>query len=286
MACAGAILGTHVSPSLAAEPPRPMIVAHRGGAALMPENTFPAFDNAVRLGAEMLEFDMIMTADDQLVIQHDPTVNATFCSADPAAGVKPGPIRKLTLAQVLKFDCGSKHRAIYPNQKAVPGTLMPTLNAFFARYKDTKQLFFGELKMPGPNEGDVDPAMFAKLIEAEVQKFGLENRFILQSSEWRALDAMHTINPRIQTCLLGVWRFKTDYLELARKHHAMCMLLRLQDADAAQVKRLREAGVTVFSDVIDDEAGWRKYLALGVDALFTNDPAALIAFLKNNSTHH
>jgi hypothetical protein len=78
----------------------------------------------------------------------------------------------------------------------------------------------------------------------------------------------------------------TAFVELAREHHAMCMLLRLQDADAAQVKHLREAWVMVFSDVVDDESGWRNYLARGVDALFTNDPATLIAFFKNNSTHH
>jgi glycerophosphoryl diester phosphodiesterase len=286
LACAGAMLGASISSSAAAETTRPMIVAHRGGAALMPENAFPAFDNAVQLRADMLEFDMGVTADNQVVITHDSTVNATFCSADPASGVTPGPIRRLTLAQVLEFDCGSRHRAIYPNQKAVPGTRMPTLDAFLARYKDSHVLFFGETKMPGPSEGDIDPMAFVRLVEAEVRKLGQEDRFILQSADWRTIDAMHTINPRIRTCLLGVDRGKTDYLELAREHHAMCMLLRLQDADAAQVKRLREAGVLVFSDVVDDESGWRNYLARGVDALFTNDPAALIAFLKNNSTHH
>jgi len=57
------------------------------------------------------------------------------------------------------------------------------------------------------------------------------------------------------------------------------MLLRLQDADSTEVKRLQAAGVVVFSDVVDDAAGWSNYLARGGDALFTNDPAALIAFL-------
>ena len=51
----------------AAPPPivtaRPIVVAHRGGAASMPENTLPAFDNAVRLGVDIFGFDMVMTAD-------------------------------------------------------------------------------------------------------------------------------------------------------------------------------------------------------------------------------
>src|ERR1700753_8726 len=96
----------------------PMVIAHCGGALLMPENTLPAFDNAVRLGADMLGFDMQMTADNRLIISHDGTVNATFCSPDPDSNVTAGPIRAMTLADVLKFDCGSKHRDIYPTQKA------------------------------------------------------------------------------------------------------------------------------------------------------------------------
>lgn len=35
--------------------------------------------NAIPLGVHMLEFDIMMTANDQFVIQHDPTVAATFC---------------------------------------------------------------------------------------------------------------------------------------------------------------------------------------------------------------
>ena len=62
--------------------------------------------------------------------------------------------------------------------------------------------------------------------------YGLEDRFILQSSDYRTIDEMHDLNPRIRTCQLSPWLAKTDYLELARQHHAMCMLLRLQDADA------------------------------------------------------
>ena len=280
LAYGAAILGTIAPPGFAAEATQPLIVAHRGGAALMPENTFPAFDNAVRLGVDLLEFDMQMTVDNQLVISHDGTVNPTFCTAAPGSGVAPGPIRAMKLADVLKFDCGSKHRSLYPTQKAVPGTHMPTPDAFFARYAGRRVQFYGETKMPGPGEGDVDPVAFTKLIVEVVHKYGLEDRFILQSADYRTIDAMHELNPRIRTCLLYPWLANAAYLELAKKHHAACMLLRLQDADAAEIHRLQEAGIMIFSDVVDDEAGWRQYLARGVDALFTNDPAALIGFIR------
>jgi glycerophosphoryl diester phosphodiesterase len=281
LAVAGAIFPTSGAVSQPRVPP--LVTAHRGGAALMPENTLPAFDNALRLGVDMLEFDMAVTADDKLVVQHDATVDPAICSADPAAGVAPGPIRFLTLAQVLKFDCGSKPRDIYLTARSVPGTPMPTPGELFARYKNTKVFFFGEAKMPHLNEGEVDPVAFVKLIELEVRKYGLQDRFILQSSDYRTIDAMHVANPRIRTCLLKPWQAEIDHLKLVRQHHASCILLRLQDADAREVRRLRRAGIMVFSEVIDDGPSWRAYLARGDDALFTNDPAALIKFLDRNA---
>jgi glycerophosphoryl diester phosphodiesterase len=266
----------------AAEPGQPIVIAHRGGALLLPENTLPAFDHALALGAEMLEFDMVMTADDQLVIQHDPTIDATFCTAEPGSGLSPGPVRAMTLADVQRFDCGSKHRAIYPTQKPVPGARMPTPDAVFARYKDTPTLFFGETKMPKAGEGQVDPVAFARLIDAAVRKHGLEDRFILQSFDWRTVDAMHQINPRVRTCLLGAKAEKGAYLPLLRQHHASCLTLSSKVTDAEEVRRLREAGVMVISDVVDDEIGWRINRELGMSAIFTNDPAGLIAFLKRS----
>jgi glycerophosphoryl diester phosphodiesterase len=261
---------------------RPLVVAHRGGAALMPENTFPAFDHAVNLGVDWLEFDIEMTSDDQLIVQHDGTVNPAYCSPDRGSGVAGTPVRSLTLAQLQRFDCGSRHRNIYPRQTAVPGARMPTPNSLFARYNRAKVTFYGEAKMSGVDEGNVDPVLFAKKIEAAVRKHHLEGRFILQSSDYRTLDAMHVINPRIRTCLLTPWRFGSDFLKLARQHHATCMLLRIQDADTAQVKHLQNAGILVVSEVIDDEVDWRRYRDRGDDALFTNDPAGLMGFLNPN----
>jgi glycerophosphoryl diester phosphodiesterase len=194
--------------------------------------------------------------------------------------VAAAPVRSLKLAQLRTFDCGAKHRDIYPTQQAVPGSHMPTPDELFVRYKNSKALLYGEIKMPGKDEGTVDPVAFARLVAVAVKKTGLEDRFILQSADYRAIDAMHLADPRIRTCLLSPWRYPVDVLEQAQQHHASCVLLRLQDADAAKVAQLQAAGILVFSQVIDDEINWAAYLARGDNALFTNDPKGLVAFLK------
>src|ERR1700761_6495645 len=49
--------------------------AHRGGRALLPENTLPAFANALSMGVDTLELDVGVTSDSQIVISHERWLN-------------------------------------------------------------------------------------------------------------------------------------------------------------------------------------------------------------------
>jgi glycerophosphoryl diester phosphodiesterase len=64
----------------------PSIAAHRGGAALWPENSLLAFRNALALGVDFLEADVHLTADGEPVIVHDPTLDRTTTATGPVAG--------------------------------------------------------------------------------------------------------------------------------------------------------------------------------------------------------
>ncbi|HEY7878686.1 MAG TPA: glycerophosphodiester phosphodiesterase family protein, partial [Gemmatimonadaceae bacterium] len=61
------------------------VIAHRGAAALAPENTIAAFERAIADGAEGLELDVHVTADDVPVVIHDPTVDRTTDRAGAVA---------------------------------------------------------------------------------------------------------------------------------------------------------------------------------------------------------
>ena len=56
---------------------RPLVFAHRGGAALAPENTLAAFDNGVALGADGIELDVRASRDGRVVVHHDETLDRT-----------------------------------------------------------------------------------------------------------------------------------------------------------------------------------------------------------------
>lgn len=244
-----------------------------------------AFRHAVELGVDVLEFDMVMTADDQLVVHHDVIINPKLCTPDAGSGVMAGPVRALTYGQTHHFDCGTLVRDIYavPGHVAQPGARIPKVDEVLGEFSKADVVFFAETKMPRPTRGiaDVDPVEFARLIDELVRKHAVIDRFVLQSGDYRAIDALHEINPRIRTCLLGAhnWNHRR-FLETVRQHHASCILLRDTVAGKEDVEQLQQAGVQVYSEVIDRPEDWKNYLDLGVDVLFTNAPADLAEFLE------
>lgn len=253
-----------------------------------PENTLPAFRHAAALGVEVLEFDMAMTADDRLVVYHDANINPSLCIAVDGAGhgVEAIPVRALTVSQVQRFDCGTRVRGIYdvPGYRPMPGARIPTVEELLGEFADSDVTFYAETKVPRSRDGipDIDTTLFAAKIDRLVRRFGLEDRFILQSSDYRTIDALHAINPRITTCLLGAHKWDhREFLATLRKHNAGCILVRDNIASAEEIRHLQEAGILVYSGVIDSEEQWEHYVRLGVDVIFTNHPEGAIRYLRS-----
>lgn len=264
------------------ERPPIAVIAHRGGALLRPENTMPAFEHAARIDAEYLEFDMEMTADDRIVVYHDTAINTDFCKQRSGVAANATPVRALSFAATQELDCGAGVRPQYAGTRhiAVPGARIPAFGEVLRAFRDSDALFFAETKIP--KDSDVDPVKFATLLEAAVRENGLEDRLILQSFDFRTIDALHKINPRIRTCLLGVPRQTRDYLAMLRQHNATCIVLEDNEIDSIEAASLQTAGILVFSGVADQEEQWQKYVDLGFDAIFTNDPEGVIRFLERS----
>jgi glycerophosphoryl diester phosphodiesterase len=80
------------------DPDARLVIAHRGASADAPENTLPAFEAAVRQGADALELDVRLTADGAPVVIHDATLDRTTDRA--------GPVGAVTLADLRSADAG------------------------------------------------------------------------------------------------------------------------------------------------------------------------------------
>src|SRR5690242_14014262 len=66
---------------------RPLFFAHRGGSALAPENTLPAYENGLRYGADALELDIHYTRDGEIVVIHDDLLDRTTDGSGPLAAL-------------------------------------------------------------------------------------------------------------------------------------------------------------------------------------------------------
>ncbi|GBG96870.1 glycerophosphodiester phosphodiesterase [Lactococcus termiticola] len=86
-----------------------LIFAHRGSKCNRPENTLAAFREAIRVKAEGVELDVHLTADDELVVIHDEKIDRTTNGK--------GLVRKLTLAQLKRFEAGSWFSPEYSDER-------------------------------------------------------------------------------------------------------------------------------------------------------------------------
>ncbi|MGK7059482.1 glycerophosphodiester phosphodiesterase [Bradyrhizobium sp. 1050_B9_N1_2] len=191
--------------------------AHRGGRALLPENTLPAFANALSMGVDTLELDAGVTADGEVVVSHERGLNPDLArDAGGAYVAAPGtPFVKLRLADVRTYDVcqirpDSSYAKQFPDQRAVPGTRIPTLGELFALVRkagNTRVRFNIETKID-PNHPDesLDPRGFVakllQLIEAE----GFSDRVMIQSFDWRTLLLVQQQAPTIPTVYLTLQR--------------------------------------------------------------------------------
>ncbi len=243
---------------------------------MRPENTLPAFEYAIGLGVDVLELDMAVTKDNVLVVSHDPTLLPKICE-----GPKPGAvIHELTLAQLREYDCGKRKNPDYPKQHPVPGTRVPTLDEVFSLAPRGKFEFNIETKIFADKpELTPSPEGFVKLVLAEIRKHRLEKRVILQSFDFRTLHAMKRLAPEIRLSALYEGTPK-DFVEIAREAGAGIVSPRYQLVTNEQVAAAHHAGLEVVPWTPNTPVDWDRMIEAKVDAIISDDPAALIAYLK------
>jgi glycerophosphoryl diester phosphodiesterase len=260
-----------------------LVHGHRGARAVLPENTLPAFEYAIDQGADAIELDLAVTKDNVLVVSHDPEIDAKICTG-PQGMTRT--IRELTLAQVKQWDCGAKSNPEFPKQKAIPGTRIPTLEEVLALAVKGKFEFNIETKsFPDKPNLTPTPEEFAKLVAQAIRKAKIEKRVIIQSFDWRTLTAMQKIAPEIRLSALHPSGMadailKMDYVPEVKKLGFPMVSPHYRLTSKAKVDQAHAVGIQVIPWTANEPKIWDDLIAAGVDAIITDDPAALIAHLK------
>jgi glycerophosphoryl diester phosphodiesterase len=203
------------------------IEAHRGGRALFPENTLQSFAGALSMGVDTLELDIGVTKDDVLIVSHERRLNPDL--ARDTAGdyvAAPGtPFVELSLAEVKRYDVGqirpgSAYAKQFPDQRAVPGTPIPTLKEVIdlVRRSGNSEVRLNietKLDPDHPTEAP-DPEKFVSLLLALLDAEKFAGRVMIQSFDWRTLQLVQQRAPKIPTVYLTLQRGSAPTVSLVQ----------------------------------------------------------------------
>lgn len=228
------------------------IWAHRGASASAPENTMDAFLLAEQMGADGIELDIQLSADGEIVVLHDETVDRTSSGS--------GRVCDLTLAQLKKLDfsCGMPGYA---------GARIPTLREVYAVFGGGGMFFNVEIKC---EQGDYR-TLCEKALALE-KEAGMAGRILYSSFNWDALRQVRGICPQAQIALLyerALWAPQKYALEMrAGAVHPSGYTLLVPGV----VRRCHRKGVRVHPWTIDSPLAIRWLARMGADAIITNRP--------------
>jgi glycerophosphoryl diester phosphodiesterase len=241
---------------------------HRGARARRPENTVPAFRYAIDLGVDAVELDVLVTKDDVPVVLHDP------CIGEP-----PIAVRDMTLAELRQYDVGAPKNPRFPEQQSVPGTRVPTLDEVFALSRGNKIWFNVEAKsFPDRPELTPDPQPFTRLILDLVRQHSLASRVIVQSFDPRITRTAAMLEPAVRRSAL--WETEREWPEVASEFAVNMLGPRHDFVTPERVAWAHAAGFEVAPWTVNRPEDWARMVIAGVDAIITDDPAALMAWLK------
>lgn len=238
----------------------PIIIAHRGDSAHAPENTLFAFQAAVKKGAEAVEFDVKLSQDGQVVVIHDQTVDRTTNGQ--------GDVRHLSLAQLKQLDAGVLYKDQYPPER------IPTLDEVFESVGDRLHMNVELTNYATPRDDLVEKVCTL------VRRHQMQGRILFSSFFLRNLRQAQARLPEVP-CGLLAWKglLGLPARTLGWQRNLYALHPHVTDVTASLVTRLHAAGMRLNTWTVNAVPEMERLLGLGVDGIFTDDPASLARVL-------
>jgi glycerophosphoryl diester phosphodiesterase len=239
------------------------VIAHRGVPTLAPENTLAAFRKALELGVDMLEVDVQQTKDGHLVVLHDKSVDRTTDGR--------GALRDFTLEELKSLDAGNWFAAEFRDER------IPTLKEV-VDILDRETTLLLEVKHGSPYYLGIE----GELIEF-IRQHRLEERVLIKSFDPDVVRRVRRLAPGLPVGISIL--FRIPFLSLIVHRGIRFGDVLTEDVDFLHVHRIgvtqaliddaHARGMKVVAWDVNDEQTMRKFIALGVDAIETDEPKLL-----------
>ncbi len=254
--------------------PGPWVVAHRGGSALAPENTFAAFDRDAQLGVDAIEIDVRLSSDGVVLVFHDEdTARLTG---------EPGTIEARTAEEVAALDAAFSFSR--DGGRTFPlrgeGLSIPTFAGTLGRYPRMRLNVDAKSEDPRLVEalardvaaaGAVERVCVGSFFDIQAERLG---RLLPEAARYLPQDAAtcHVLAAKSGAAGAGC-PFGYDLADLPHRLGVMTVV------DARVVDYFHRRGMPVHVWTVDDEREMRDLLALGVDGIVTDRPDVLARVL-------
>lgn len=291
---------------------------HRGARGLLPENTLPAYEAALRIGVSTLELDVGVSSDGVVVISHDRALNPEITrDAQGQWLAAPVLVNALTFAQLQSFDVGrinpaSAYASRFPTQTPCDGTPMPSLAQLFERMQPTQLHFNIETKIsPEKPHETVSPDAFVDKLLAVVHAHSMQARVIIQSFDWRTLTLVQQRAPGLRTAYLTAQQPWTNTITpptagssatvrwtgsvRAEDHPDVPSMVKAAggaiwspyfgDISTTLVQRAQQLGLKVVPWTVNTEPELASVVAMGVDGLISDYPDMALREIEKLGLH-
>lgn len=241
--------------------PRPIILAHRGDLTHAPENTLPAFEQAIHKGADGVELDVKLTTDGHVIVIHDSSVDRTTNGR--------GRVSAFTLEAIRSLDAGSWFDPRFA------GVKIPLLEEVFETVGKGRLINIELTNYATPRDGLVEKVC------ALIKRHNNHSQILFSSFFASNLKKADALLPNIPCALLampglaGIWARSFGFM--FGDYQALHPHIRSVSREQVQrVHRLRRR-VHVWTANTAEEA--LRLQAMGVDGMFTDDPGTVLKAL-------
>ncbi|MDJ0839142.1 MAG: glycerophosphodiester phosphodiesterase [Acidobacteriota bacterium] len=254
-----------------------LVIAHRGGAGLFPENTLHAFRQAAQMGADVMEIDIHQTADGHLVVAHDPHVDRVTDGS--------GLIKEHTLAELQALDAGyrwTRDHEIFPFRGK--GCTIPTLLELYEALPD--HWINIDIKQ-------ADPPIFQNLADF-IRRHGVAERTMVGSFHVAAIEGFRRACPEVATAASVRESMRIFILHklFLQRFYRRGVESALQIPDVHEgfvivtprfVKTAHQRGLAVHVWTVNDKQTMHRLIDMGVDGIVTDFPDRLLAVKAERS---
>lgn len=259
-----------------------LVMAHRGGADLAPENTMEAFHQAAQLGVDVIELDVHLTKDGHLVVIHDDTIDRTTDGT--------GRVNDLTLAEIQSYDAGYHFVDLQGNKSyRHKQVVIPKLETVFQEMPPNMRY---TIELKETNDDTLYEEICNKVWRL-MCTYHVKDKVLIGSFDQKILDMMTSLTNGEAIVSAGkqevakfvllhklglhaLYRTKVDSVELPIKAAGIYLM------DKSLIDAAKRRGMAVHYWTINDKKTMNKLIHLDVDGIITNRPNVLIDLLKEN----